>query len=146
MLNAVRSTTTRPLVLSESSAGFAACPKCGTTKKSGKRSCCAPGGAWFKKCGDAGDTQFDHTWAEGIQACKGVVSSVSAESSLQGMRGHGGVIVYPLNNSIKRNRNVPGADSMSNADSKVGDGITGVIFCASALSIVSHLKTWFYLP
>ena len=46
------------------------CPKCGTVKKSGKRSCCARGGGWFKNCGDVGDTKFDHTWAEGIQACK----------------------------------------------------------------------------
>ena len=46
------------------------CRKCGTIKKIGKRSCCARGGAWFKKCGDVGDTQFDHTWSEGIRACK----------------------------------------------------------------------------
>ena len=47
-----------------------ACPKCGTSSKSGKRSCCVLGGAWFKNCGDAGDRNFGHTWAEGIQACK----------------------------------------------------------------------------
>ena len=46
------------------------CPKCGTAKKSGKRSCCTRGGAWFKKCGDPGDTNFAHTWFEGVQACK----------------------------------------------------------------------------
>ena len=46
------------------------CPKCGTNKASGKISCCARGGAWFKKCGDADDTEFDHTWAEGTQACE----------------------------------------------------------------------------
>ena len=46
------------------------CLECGTIKKSGKRSCCARGGAWFKNCGDVGDTKSDHTWAEGIQACK----------------------------------------------------------------------------
>ena len=46
------------------------CPKCATIKKSGKLSCCARGGAWFQKCGDAGDSNFDHTWVEGIQACK----------------------------------------------------------------------------
>ena len=53
------------------------CPKCGNTKKSGKLSCCARDGAWFKNCGDAGDSNFDHTWIEGIQACKSM--SVSAE-------------------------------------------------------------------
>ena len=47
------------------------CPKCGTLKKSGKRSCCAPGAAWFSNCGGSGDAKFDHTWTEGIQACKG---------------------------------------------------------------------------
>ena len=51
------------------------CPKCGTIKKSGKRSCCARGGTWFKKCGDEGDTTFDHTWTEGIEACKSKFSS-----------------------------------------------------------------------
>ena len=51
-----------------------ACLKCGATKKSGKRSCCAPGGAWFKNCGDAGDIKFDHTWTEGVQACKSTLS------------------------------------------------------------------------
>ena len=61
------------------------CLKCGIIKKSGKRSCCAPGGAWFKNCGDAGDTKFDHTWAEGVQACKDVVASVSIHTLLQAM-------------------------------------------------------------
>ena len=45
------------------------CAKCAAAKKSGKLSCCARGGAWFKKCGDIGDIKFDHTWAEGMQAC-----------------------------------------------------------------------------
>ena len=46
------------------------CPKCGIVKKSGKLSCCARGGAWFKNCGNDGDREFDHTWVEGIEACK----------------------------------------------------------------------------
>merc|ERR1712032_670066 len=29
------------------------CPKCGKFGKSGRVSCCAPGGAWFKKCGSS---------------------------------------------------------------------------------------------
>ena len=45
------------------------CPKCDTMKKSGKLSCCARGGAWFQNCGDTGKPNFEHTWAEGIQAC-----------------------------------------------------------------------------
>ena len=47
-----------------------ACSKCGTSKKSGERSCCARGGSWFRNCGDESDGQFEHTWVEGIQACK----------------------------------------------------------------------------
>ena len=47
------------------------CSKCATFKKSGKRSCCAPGGAWSGTCGSPGDSKFDHTWGEGVEACKG---------------------------------------------------------------------------
>ena len=50
------------------------CPVCGTMSTSGTRSCCAPGGAWFQKCGYADDPDFEHTWTEGIQACKQVTS------------------------------------------------------------------------
>ena len=48
-----------------------ACPKCGIIKQSGKISCCGRGGSWFGKCGSVGDTNIDHTWHEGLQACKG---------------------------------------------------------------------------
>ena len=46
------------------------CPKCGTIEKSGKNSCCGRGGAWFRKCGAADNTKFEHTWYEGIKGCK----------------------------------------------------------------------------
>ena len=59
-----------PLAMLVSRTDTAVCPKCVKINKSGKRSCCARGGAWFKTCGDVIDTQFRHTWAEGIQACK----------------------------------------------------------------------------
>ena len=55
--------TTVPTVASKE------CPKCGTIKKSGKLSCCGRGGTWFRKCGAVGDTNFDNTWVEGINAC-----------------------------------------------------------------------------
>merc|ERR1719182_1324095 len=45
------------------------CPKCGTGK-SGKMSCCAHGGSWFRNCGRSGNVKLRHTWYEGIQACK----------------------------------------------------------------------------
>ena len=66
------STTTTSI----SSLSMTVCPKCGSVKKSGKLSCCARGGAWFKNCGDGGDSNFDHTWVEGIEACKGMFSAV----------------------------------------------------------------------
>ena len=53
----------------------AVCSKCGAMKKSGKSSCCGRGGSWFKTCGSAGNSNFDHTWYEGIQACKGRAQS-----------------------------------------------------------------------
>jgi len=46
------------------------CTKCGKFKKSGKVSCCAPGGAWYKNCGSSANSRVDHNWAEGIDACK----------------------------------------------------------------------------
>ena len=47
-----------------------ACPKCGTFRKSGRVSCCAPGGAWFKNCGGVDNRNTDHSWLEGAEACK----------------------------------------------------------------------------
>ena len=60
----------------------AACPKCAVNKKSGKHSCCASGGAWFNNCGANGNSNSEHTWLEGLQACKDVTSlfSVKAEA------------------------------------------------------------------
>jgi surface protein len=46
------------------------CLKCGTFKKSGRVSCCAPGGAWYKNCGGAANGNADHRWFEGLEACK----------------------------------------------------------------------------
>jgi len=42
------------------------CKQCGTYAKSGRSSCCAPGGSWSDKCGR--DAQY--SWGEGFQACK----------------------------------------------------------------------------
>ena len=46
------------------------CPKCGTFEKSGRASCCAPGGAWYKNCGSAGNRNVGHRWFDGVDACK----------------------------------------------------------------------------
>ena len=54
------------------------CPKCGTIEKSGKTSCCGRGGSWFKTCGSFGNSNLDHTWSEGIWACKTSAQSKTA--------------------------------------------------------------------
>ena len=46
------------------------CSRCGTFRKSGRASCCAPGGAWFKDCGGVDNANVDHMWSEGTKACK----------------------------------------------------------------------------
>ena len=62
--------STTPLVKQTSKIAIPECAKCGIVKKSGEHSCCARGAAWFNNCGDGGDSKFDHTWIEGVQACK----------------------------------------------------------------------------
>merc|ERR1719201_2287290 len=39
------------------------CTRCGTFRKSGRVSCCAPGGAWFKSCGGGlSSKNVHHRW------------------------------------------------------------------------------------
>ena len=46
------------------------CARCGTFRKSGRVSCCAPGGAWFKNCGGGlSSKNVHHRWSEGVVAC-----------------------------------------------------------------------------
>ena len=45
------------------------CRNCGMIAKYRTPSCCARRGDWFNKCGDPGDSRFEHTWFEGIQIC-----------------------------------------------------------------------------
>ena len=45
------------------------CSKCGTFKKSGRISCCAPGGSWYKNCGGSSTRNAYHRWSEGVKAC-----------------------------------------------------------------------------
>ena len=71
-----------PVVQSE------ACSKCGYFKKSGKRSCCAVGGAWFKDCGDVNNANVNHTWVEGVEACSEFAGESSGEAAMQGMLRH----------------------------------------------------------
>ena len=46
------------------------CSRCGAFRKSGRASCCAPGGAWFRKCGGPGSSNVDHSWSEGAKTCE----------------------------------------------------------------------------
>ena len=97
-------TETRPTPILHTSSNSNLCPKCGTVKKSGKYSCCARDGAWFKNCGDAGDTNVDHTWAEGIQACKGYdVTVIAVKSALQETLDQAGTTAYTTNTTPWRN-------------------------------------------
>ena len=70
MCSSIVATAPPPVPVNPSTSTGTACPKCGTTRK-GKVSCCAKGGTWFNKCGDPGDTNFEHEWDDGIDACKG---------------------------------------------------------------------------
>ena len=72
-----RSKTDRELIVRTSStiitstaSNSMTCSRCGTFKKSGRVSCCAPGGTWFKNCGSVDNRNVDHRWFEGTQACK----------------------------------------------------------------------------
>merc|ERR1719362_2836881 len=64
-----------PISTLVSTPAFSKCPKCGTFAKSGRVSCCAPGGAWYKKCGSAANKNVDRKWSEGAAACKPVAST-----------------------------------------------------------------------
>merc|ERR1719331_2156355 len=69
----VRTPITTPLSTSAFASTIlstATCPKCATFGKSGRVSCCAPGGAWYQNCGGAANKNVDHRWFEGTEACK----------------------------------------------------------------------------
>ena len=99
------------------------CPKCGDIKKSGKQSCCARGGAWFKNCGDVGDTKFDHTWAEGIQACNDVVNV--AKSQEQVKLAHAGANAHDRLAKPSQSPNDMYWENISRGDSMSDDDNTG---------------------
>ena len=62
--------TSTPIITPVTMTGISMCPTCGTFNKSGRVSCCAPGGAWYNNCGGAGNRNADHSWFEGVTACK----------------------------------------------------------------------------
>ena len=111
-------------MLTSTMAGLA-CPKCSNTKKSGRRSCCARGGAWFKNCGDADDIMFDHTWAEGIQACKGRLWRGSFCAI------HHGVVLTPTSPAATPATTSPHAVSSSNECPKCTTNKAGKPSCCA---------------
>ena len=120
------------------------CLKCGTFKKSGKRSCCARGGTWFRKCGDVGDAKLEHTWADGMQACRAFASSVSHGSRQQVKLPHVGVSAYtPSTTQLRvvasKRTNAWPSDRMFDAgimDPEQRVGLAKVIVCTALTLII----------
>ena len=120
------------------------CLKCGTFKKSGKHSCCARGGTWFQKCGDVDDTNLEHTWSEGMQACRAFASSVSHESKMQAQLPPVGVIAYTASTTqsldvASKLTHAWRSDRMFDAgsiDSKQRVGLTKIIVCIALMLII----------
>ena len=115
--------------------------------QAGKHSCCARGGAWFKNCGDVGDTKFDHTWTEGIQACKSFASSISFNTPLQTKLDGEEAIAIPRN--IVQSRDAAQQTSLARADTmcnngttfaKDRDGLARVAVCIYVLCAISRFQ------
>ena len=125
------------------------CLKCSITQKSDELSCCARGGAWFKNCGDAGDTRFDHTWFEGVQSCAGSATLVLVESTPMTMLGDARVIVNPLSTAWSLNitgqqKKIKCLGSVSHAgtmDSEDCVSTANVVVCICVLLIISRLHS-----
>ena len=90
---------------------FAVCPKCALHQKFGKASCCASGGAWFQNCGDPGDTNFEHTWGEGIQACKDAAQEAQTLSNQNRISQLRGVVQQQVDAADAANR--PSAQALT---------------------------------
>ena len=145
--NACLSTEAPTTKTSASALSMTACPKCGSVKKSGKLSCCARGGAWFKNCGDYGDPNFHHTWVEGVQACKGFVDSGAVLAP--GKRRREGTIAV-LNTTRSLNTTEQQANIYVTGD--VSDvrttnctdcfELAKVAVCASLLLLILHLQLY----
>ena len=118
------------------------CPKCGITKRSGKPSCCARSGAWFQKCGDAGDTKFNHTWIEGVHACDSVVISILTESPARvrdSLFIQQSINTSEPQNAAREQTNIQLAADVSDTDSMNGeDHVTTLIavFTTSVLFVI----------
>merc|ERR1711937_865236 len=88
------------------SSGAGTCGACGIERKTGRPSCCARGGDWFKQCGKA-NAGKPHTWDDGIQAC----------GASAAMRGQVGNMLR-----VSRQTNRTGSDSAYNLRAIATDG------------------------
>ena len=109
---------TAQLALPNSKTGDDACSACTTFNKSGKVSCCAPGGSWFNKCGSAGNLERRHTWFEGIQACNSVARASSREAVAHAMSRHKKAFAQPQN--ATRPPNAPGTPNITRSQDANG--------------------------
>ena len=107
------------------------CSKCGTIKKSGQLSCCAPGGAWFQNCGNGANSNLDHTWFEGIQACVGVEAKVKAMLNTQAM-------AFKPTDAVPK-QNIDSADDTVYVNCRGYCEITNVSVVISFLFIISQM-------
>ena len=116
------------------------CTKCGINKKSGRHSCCARGGAWFKNCGDAGDTHVDHTWTEGIEACRYSAGDASVRSSLQDTLRNVGTLLSGSRDATGQETNIPRTDidaNFSESEKCMHITFVSIVLFAHMLSIIS---------
>ena len=96
------------------------CSQCAHFTQSGKPSCCAPGGAWYNHCGNAGDLAVRHTWLDGLRACNAFARASSGEAAgAHAMPGHETAIGGMLNVTQQRNgsqlRTIPRQQTTTNA-------------------------------
>ena len=114
------------------------CSKCATIKKSDKLSCCAPGGAWFNNCGTSDNPNFDHTWIEGMKACKDAASLIVDKKNTQSM--------LPNQTSAVVSRHQPtGSPAPSTHGARMSnsvDRVSPIISFTNLLLIILHTQIY----
>ena len=117
------------------------CFKCGTIKKSGKLSCCARGGSWFKNCGDSGDSKFEHTWVEGVQACNDITSVLlSLKAQTQSMLQNEVAIAQEIIAVQYRGNESAAASHCVRRNSKGYDEISRIVSFTNLFIIILYIR------
>ena len=135
------------VVLTTTMTSGSVCPKCATTKKSGQSSCCARGGAWFNNCGGVTNANVDHTWTEGIRACKDFASLFSSKTQSEVMLHHEPSQEQPKATSERNGPRLkiidPATASVSDAGTTNCEGccaLSKITFFISILCIVLRIQ------